>query len=88
MKIVSICFLKSLSWISTICVLYFTKIWFLLAGDSVGSILAYDALCRSCQNSSLHDSENSILDADIEIHDIVQGQGVMLEPRRSSTNRY
>ncbi|KAK6638198.1 hypothetical protein RUM44_008626 [Polyplax serrata] len=57
-----------------------------LIGDSVGSILAYDALCRSCQNSSLHDSENSILDADIEIHDIVQGQGVMLEPRRSSTN--
>ncbi|XP_023246187.1 protein retinal degeneration B [Copidosoma floridanum] len=33
-------------------------------GDSVGSILAYDALCRSAQYQSRHDSENSILDHD------------------------
>ncbi|XP_031779472.1 protein retinal degeneration B isoform X4 [Nasonia vitripennis] len=33
-------------------------------GDSVGSILAYDALCRSAQYQSRHDSENSILDND------------------------
>ncbi|XP_058805045.1 protein retinal degeneration B isoform X2 [Phymastichus coffea] len=33
-------------------------------GDSVGSILAYDALCRSAQYQSRHDSENSILDTD------------------------
>lgn len=35
-----------------------------LVGDSVGSILAYDALCRSSQYQSRHDSENSILDND------------------------
>ncbi|XP_011495089.1 PREDICTED: protein retinal degeneration B [Ceratosolen solmsi marchali] len=33
-------------------------------GDSVGSILAYDALCRSSQFQSRHDSENSILNND------------------------
>lgn len=33
-------------------------------GDSVGSILAYDALCRSVQYQSRHDSENSILEND------------------------
>ncbi|XP_021934128.1 protein retinal degeneration B isoform X3 [Zootermopsis nevadensis] len=31
-------------------------------GDSVGSILGYDALCRSIQYQSHHDSDNSILD--------------------------
>ncbi|KAL7294405.1 hypothetical protein TKK_0012407 [Trichogramma kaykai] len=31
-------------------------------GDSVGSILAYDALCRTSQYQSRHDSENSILE--------------------------
>ncbi|XP_011306274.1 protein retinal degeneration B isoform X2 [Fopius arisanus] len=33
-------------------------------GDSVGSILGYDALCRTVQYQSRHDSENSILDND------------------------
>lgn len=33
-------------------------------GDSVGSILTYDALCRSVQYQSRHDSENSILEND------------------------
>ncbi|XP_066591659.1 protein retinal degeneration B isoform X3 [Prorops nasuta] len=33
-----------------------------IIGDSVGSILAYDALCRSYQYQSRHNSENSILD--------------------------
>ncbi|XP_044015290.1 protein retinal degeneration B isoform X2 [Aphidius gifuensis] len=33
-------------------------------GDSVGSILAYDALCRTTNSQSRHDSENSILDND------------------------
>ncbi|XP_015115012.1 protein retinal degeneration B isoform X2 [Diachasma alloeum] len=33
-------------------------------GDSVGSILAYDALCRTVQYQSRHGSENSILDND------------------------
>ncbi|XP_024940264.1 protein retinal degeneration B isoform X4 [Cephus cinctus] len=32
--------------------------------DSVGSILAYDALCRSAQYQSRNDSENSILEND------------------------
>ncbi|KAI5636155.1 phosphatidylinositol transfer protein domain-containing protein [Phthorimaea operculella] len=31
-------------------------------GDSMGSVLAYDALCRTTQYQSRHDSENSILD--------------------------
>ncbi|PSN38012.1 Protein retinal degeneration B [Blattella germanica] len=33
-------------------------------GDGVGSILGYDALCRTGQYQSRHDSENSILDTD------------------------
>ncbi|KAG8232021.1 hypothetical protein J437_LFUL012045, partial [Ladona fulva] len=36
-----------------------------LIGDSVGSILGYDALCRTAQYQSRHDSENSILDAEM-----------------------
>lgn len=35
-----------------------------MSGDSVGSILGYDALCRTVQYQSRHDSENSILDTD------------------------
>lgn len=37
---------------------------FCLPGDSVGSILAYDALCRSNEPQSRHDSENNVLDQD------------------------
>lgn len=36
-------------------------------GDSVGSILAYDALSRSFQYQSRHDSENSILENDNQV---------------------
>jgi hypothetical protein len=35
-----------------------------MSGDGVGSILGYDALCRTVQYQSRHDSENSILDTD------------------------
>ncbi|XP_071449416.1 protein retinal degeneration B [Hetaerina americana] len=35
-----------------------------LIGDSVGAILGYDALCRTAQYQSRHDSENSILDGE------------------------
>ncbi|OWR54650.1 protein retinal degeneration B [Danaus plexippus] len=38
-----------------------------IVGDSMGSILAYDALCRTLQYQSRHDSENSILDTEITI---------------------
>lgn len=38
-----------------------------IVGDSVGSILAYDSLCRTLQYQSRHDSENSILDTEITI---------------------
>lgn len=37
-------------------------------GDSVGSILGYDALCRTIKYQSRHDSENSILDTDIVVY--------------------
>lgn len=36
-------------------------------GDSIGSVLAYDSLCRTSQYQSRHDSENSILDTEITI---------------------
>nr|QDR50953.1 retinal degeneration B [Heliconius melpomene] len=38
-----------------------------IVGDSMGSVLAYDALCRTMQYQSRHDSENSILDTEIMI---------------------
>lgn len=38
-----------------------------IVGDSMGSVLAYDALCRTLQYQSRHDSENSILDTEITI---------------------
>ncbi|GLV44995.1 retinal degeneration B [Carabus blaptoides fortunei] len=37
-------------------------------GDSVGSILGYDALCRTIKYQSRYDSENSILDTDIVVY--------------------
>lgn len=37
-------------------------------GDSVGSILGYDALCRIAKYQSRNGSENSILDTDIAIY--------------------
>lgn len=36
-----------------------------IVADSVGSILAYDALCRAIKYQSRHGSENSILDSDV-----------------------
>ncbi|CAB3223280.1 unnamed protein product [Arctia plantaginis] len=38
-----------------------------VVGDSMGSVLAYDALIRTLQYQSRHDSENSILDTEITI---------------------
>ncbi|VVC93874.1 unnamed protein product [Leptidea sinapis] len=38
-----------------------------IVGDSMGSVLAYDALCRTQQYQSRHDSETSILDTEITI---------------------
>lgn len=38
-----------------------------IVGDSMGSVLAYDAMNRSLQYQSRHDSENSILDTEIII---------------------
>lgn len=63
-------------------------------GDSVGSILAYDALCRTVQYQSRNDSENSILDNDNQLsfnHDnnIIHDDGKYLTTnitrRRSSS---
>lgn len=36
-----------------------------IVADSVGSILAYDALCRATKYQSRHGSENSILDSEV-----------------------
>ncbi|XP_038214824.1 protein retinal degeneration B [Zerene cesonia] len=38
-----------------------------IVGDSMGSLLAYDSLCRTLQYQSRHDSETSILDTEITI---------------------
>lgn len=38
-----------------------------IVGDSMGSVLAYDAMNRTLQYQSRHDSENSILDTEIII---------------------
>lgn len=65
-------------------------------GDSVGSILAYDALCRSVQYQSRHDSENSILENDNQAG-VENNGGILDDPkhltapsprRRSSSTRY
>lgn len=39
-----------------------------IVADSIGSILAYDALCRTVHYQSRHGSENSILDNDVYSH--------------------
>lgn len=39
-----------------------------IVADSIGSILAYDALCRTMRYQSRHGSENSILDNDVYSH--------------------
>ncbi|KPI92744.1 PREDICTED: protein retinal degeneration B [Papilio xuthus] len=38
-----------------------------IVADSMGSLLAYDALCRTVQYQSRHDSENSVLNTEITI---------------------
>lgn len=54
-------------------------------GDSVGSILAYDALCRSTQYQSRQNSENSILDHDN--HEVEDGRHLSPpSPRRRSSS--
>ena len=63
-------------------------------GDSVGSILAYDALCRTSQYQSRNGSENSILEIDNQGVDNNGGvdDGKHLSApssrRRSSSTRY
>ena len=57
-------------------------------GDSVGSILAYDALCRSSQYQSRHDSENSILDNDNHEGEDGKHLSAPSPRRRSSSTRY
>ncbi|KAF5282248.1 hypothetical protein FQR65_LT14380 [Abscondita terminalis] len=62
-----------------------------LIADSVGSILAYDALCRPTRYQSRHGSENSILDTEIVVmKDEVQvnetGHLVAPTPRRRSSS--
>lgn len=56
-------------------------------GDSVGSILAYDALCRATQHSR-HSSENSILESSGQGNDNGNEDGKHLSapsPRRRSS---
>ncbi|KAK9696128.1 Phosphatidylinositol transfer protein [Popillia japonica] len=62
-----------------------------VVADSIGSILAYDAMCRTTKYQSRHGSENSILDQDpISFRDNVQinDTGLLIAPsprRRSSS---
>lgn len=62
-----------------------------IVSDSVGSILAYDALCRTLRYQSRHGSENSILDTEgiITKEDIVINESGHLtapSPRRRSSS--
>ncbi|XP_063931115.1 protein retinal degeneration B isoform X3 [Zophobas morio] len=61
-----------------------------IVADSIGSILAYDALCRSTKYQSRHGSENSILDNDNGQKDEVQvnetGYLTAPSPRRRSSS--
>ncbi|XP_043281556.1 protein retinal degeneration B isoform X2 [Venturia canescens] len=52
-------------------------------GDSVGSILAYDVLCRSVQYQSRHDSENSILENDNQPG--IENNGTMIDDSKHLT---
>ncbi|KAI4472055.1 phosphatidylinositol transfer protein [Holotrichia oblita] len=62
-----------------------------IVADSIGSILTYDAMCRTTKYQSRHGSENSILDQDpISFRDNVQinDTGLLIAPsprRRSSS---
>lgn len=61
----------------------------LVSGDSMGSILGYDALCRTAQYTSRHNSENSILDTDVEVAEGNEKHLMAPVPRRrSSSTRY
>jgi hypothetical protein len=61
-----------------------------IVADSIGSILAYDALCRTTKYQSRHGSENSILDNDNYHRDEVQinetGYLTAPSPRRRSSS--
>nr|XP_022903080.1 protein retinal degeneration B isoform X2 [Onthophagus taurus] len=61
-----------------------------IVSDSMGSILAYDALCRTIKYQSRHGSENSILDNDTRGLDNIQindtGHLVAPSPRRRSSS--
>ncbi|KAK7871835.1 hypothetical protein R5R35_006433 [Gryllus longicercus] len=54
-------------------------------GDGVGSILGYDALCRTAQYQSRHDSENSILDTDTGQDENVENGCDSLHPGKHLT---
>lgn len=58
--------------------------------DSMGSILGYDALCRTTKFASRHGSENSILDSDLlkldEVHINESGHLTAPPPRRRSSS--
>ncbi|KAL0272196.1 UNVERIFIED_CONTAM: hypothetical protein PYX00_005270 [Menopon gallinae] len=55
-------------------------------GDSMGSILGYDALCRTAQYTSRHNSENSILDTDVEVAEGNEKHLMAPVPRRRSSS--
>lgn len=60
-----------------------------VVADSVGSILTYDALCRTTKYQSRHGSENSILENDIHKEDVVvneSGHLIAPSPRRRSSS--
>ncbi|CAH1994519.1 unnamed protein product [Acanthoscelides obtectus] len=60
-----------------------------IVADSMGSLLAYDALCRTSKFPSRHGSENSILESDLNKDDVqVNETGYLAAPsprRRSSS---
>nr|CAI5848674.1 unnamed protein product [Callosobruchus analis] len=60
-----------------------------IVADSMGSLLAYDALCRTSKFPSRHGSENSILESDLNKDDVqVNETGHLAAPsprRRSSS---
>ncbi|XP_050514264.1 protein retinal degeneration B isoform X3 [Diabrotica virgifera virgifera] len=57
--------------------------------DSIGSILAYDSLCRTAKYVSRHGSENSILESDFQKYDVhinETGHLTAPSPRRRSSS--
>ncbi|XP_025836899.1 protein retinal degeneration B isoform X2 [Agrilus planipennis] len=60
-----------------------------IVSDSVGSILAYDVMCRANKYQSRHGSENSIVDQDVIANEVIvneTGHLVAPPPRRRSSS--